>query len=165
MYQLDEFFPVVEVDDGPGTAGELFLRRYREPAPDFPHHVVGFWCDADGRRHPACYIHFTPVGELLLGGGACTDDRLLRRMPSEQRRQLRAAGGVYHHTLKRSLELFRERYSAVFGYCGDVLAERVDRAVGFQSTRHPHLLVYFTQVLPLERQAHLIAQAHAVGPF
>lgn len=161
---LDEFFEVVEVDDGRATAGQLFQRRYRQEAPDFPHHIVGFWKAADG-RYPLCYIHFTPQDDILLGGGACTDDRLLRRLPADQRAALRAAGGVYRYTLAQSVQLFADRYPAIFGYCGDALAERVDRAVGFQPTGHQHLLVYFTRPVDLASRARLIAQAHAVGPF
>lgn len=161
------FFDVREVDDGRAVAGALFQRRYREEVPDFPHHVVGFWRDSNGREHPACYIHFTPHhgGEILLGGGACTDNRLLRRLPAEQRATMRAAGGVYAYTLTRAVGLFASRYSAIFGYCGDVLANRVDLSVGFVPTGHPHLLVYFTQSIDEASRARLIAQAHAVGPF
>lgn len=162
---LDDFFTVREVDDGRAVAGALFQRRYGETAPDFPHHVVGCWRAPDGIERPLCYIHFTPQGDLLLGGGACTDDRLMRRMPAGQRAALRAAGGVYHHTLARSVELFAPRYPAIFGYCGDALAERVDRSVGFRSTGHEHLLVYFTRPIDDREQARLIEQAHAVGPF
>lgn len=162
---IDDVLAVREVDDGRAVAGELFLRRYREQAPDFPLHVVAFWKAPDGREHPACYIHFTPQGDLLLGGGACTDDHLLRRIPAEHRAALRAAGGVYHHALARSVDMFASRYKAIFGYCGDPLAGRIDRAVGFRDAGHPHLLVYFTQDSGPAEQAALIAQAHAVGPF
>lgn len=163
--QLDDIFPVLEVDDGPGIAGALFQRRYREQAPDFPHHMVGFWLAPDGQRHPACYIHFTPSGDFLLGGGACSDNRLLRRLPAGQRDLLRSAGGIYHHTLHRSLQLFSDRYSAVFGYVGDALSYRVTCAAGFSQTAHRHLLVHFTRPLPPARQHELIAQANAIGPF
>src|SRR5690606_21940535 len=107
----------------------------------------------------------TPCGDILLGGGACTDDRLLRRLPAAQRAVLRAAGGVYHHALTRSVALFAPRYPAIFGYCGDALAERVDLSVGFRPTGHEHLLVYFTRPLAEPAKARLIAQAHAIGPF
>lgn len=163
--ELDDFFDVIEIEDGRAVAGALFRRRYREDAPDFPHHIVGFWRSPDGDRMPLCYIHFSPAGEILLGGGACTDDRLLRRLPAGQRAALRAAGGVYHRTLARSVELFAGRYRAIFGYCGDALAERVDRAVGFRSTPYRHLLVYFTQPVEPAHGQRLIDQAHAVGPF
>ena len=162
---LDHFFSVREVADGRAAAGALFQRRYGEVAPDFPHHVVGFWRDSDGVEQPICYIHFTPRGDMLLGGGACTDDRLIRHLPAAHRAALRAAGGIYHQTLAQSVALFAPRYPAIFGYCGDALAHRVDRAVGFQPTRHAHLLAYFTRPLPDREQARLIEEAHAVGPF
>jgi hypothetical protein len=162
---LAAFFDVREVADGRAVAGELFQHRYREPAPDFPHHVVGFWRDPGGTEHPACYIHFTALDEILLGGGACTDQRLLRRLPPDQRAALRAAGGVYQHCLTQAVRLFAPRHPAIFGYCGDALAERVDRAVGFQPTGHPHLLAYFTRPLAAAERARLVALAHAVGPF
>ncbi len=162
---LDPVFSVREVEDGRAAAGALFQRRYGEVAPDFPHHVVGYWRDPDGCEHPMCYIHFTPHGDLLLGGGACTDDRLMRRLPAADREALRMAGGIYHHTLARSVAMFAARYPAIFGYCGNALAERIDRAVGFRPTGHPHLLVHFTRPIDAREQARLIAEAHAVGPF
>lgn len=162
---IDDVLDVREVDDGRAVAGELFQRRYREQAPDFPLHIVAFWKAPDGREHPVCYIHFTPQGELMLGGGACTDDHLLRRLPADHRAALRAAGGVYRHALTRSVDLLSSRCKAIFGYCGDPLAGRIDRAVGFRDTAHPHLLVYFTRDLPSAEQDALIAQANAVGPF
>jgi hypothetical protein len=163
--KLDSFFQVREVEDGRVIAGQLFERRYREQAPDFPHHIVAFLPGPDGREQPVCYIHFTPMGDILLGGGACTDDRLLRRVPGDQRAALRAAGGVYRCALARSVELFAPRYPAIFGYCGDALAERVDRSVGFEPTGHPHLLVLFTRPVDPATRARLIEQAHAIGPF
>lgn len=162
---IDEVIVVREVEDGRAVAGELFLRRYRQEAPDFPLHIVAFWKAPGGREYPACYIHFTPQGEIMLGGGACTDDRLLRRMPPAHRAAVRAAGGLYRHALARSVAMLAPRCKAIFGYCGDALAGRVDRAVGFRETAHPHLLVYFTRELPPAEQAELVAQANAVGPF
>ena len=84
---------VEEVADGGHVANALFRRRYKTDAPDFPHHVVASWSDGTNRI-PLCYIHFTAVGEILLGGGACVDDRALRRAPADLRRAIRAAGGA-----------------------------------------------------------------------
>lgn len=161
---LSAFFQVREVAALDAATAGLFRRRYRQAPPDFPHHVVGFWRTADGDL-PLCYIHFTAMDRILLGGGACTDPRLMRRMPSEQRAALRSAGGIYHHTLASAVALFAARFPAIFGYCGDALAERTDRAVGFEPTGHRHLLVRFSQPLPPADRQELIAQAHAVGPF
>jgi hypothetical protein len=142
----------------------LFRQRYGVPGPDFPHHVVAWWVDG-GERRPLCYIHFTAQGEVLLGGGACVDQRLLRRVPRELRESIRAQGGLYHLSLAWSLRHFIARYRAVFGYCGDPLAERVDRAVGFSDTGHEHLLVYWLGDCDAATRTRLIAAAHAVGPF
>jgi hypothetical protein len=146
------------------VASALFLRRYRQGAPDFPHHVVAFWC-SDGGQIPVCYIHFTAQESSLLGGGAVVDERALRRMPASLRTAIRAAGGMYKYTLAWSMRHFASHCDAIFGYCGDALAERVDLSLGFAKTGHQHLLVYWTRELELEKQRELIARAHAVGAF
>ncbi|MBX3724732.1 MAG: hypothetical protein KF823_02310 [Xanthomonadales bacterium] len=162
---VNQRFPVEEVEDGHTLARALFRRRYRLEIPDFPLHVVGFWVDDQGSRHPACYIHWSRDGDILLGGGACSDDRLLRRLPAADRQALRTVGGIYRHTLVRSLAIYADRCSALFGYSGDALAIRETCAAGFEPTGHPHLLVHFPRPLPPERRRELIAQAHAIGPF
>ena len=167
MMHADSLAPritVEEVDDGARIANALFRLRYRQDAPDFPHHVIAFWNDG-GRRVPLCYIHFTAQGEMLLGGGACVDNRALRRVPADLRAAIRQAGGLYKHSLAWSVRHFAPHFAAIFGYCGDVLAERADLAVGFKKTQYPRLLAYFTRPLDAAKQAALIKQANAVGPF
>jgi hypothetical protein len=155
----------IALEDGPAADVQaLFARRFGDRVPDFPHHVVARVALHDAR--PAlCYIHFTEHQGVLLGGGACIDDRLLRRLDAGTRRALKAAGGPYQASLRWAVAHFASRFPAIFGYCGDVLAERADRAVGFESTGHPHLLAYFTQPLDAAERARLVAIAHAVGPF
>jgi len=163
--RLQDVFEVREVEEAGEIAADLFRRRFREEIPDFPHHVMGFWRSPEGEELPFCYTHFTPMGEILLCGGSCTDNRLLRRMPSAHRQLLKRAGGAYRMTLERAIGLFASRYPAIFGYCGDPLADRIDRSIGAVSTGYQHLLVVYTQTLDPETQARLIAQANAVGPF
>ena len=110
-------------------------------------------------------FRFTEQGDLLLGGGACVDDRVLRRMPATARAAIRAAGGLYQHALAWSVRNLGPQTKAIFGFCGDALAERADIAVGFKHTMHPKLLVYFTRDLEQHERDRLIAEAHAVGPF
>lgn len=153
----------LEAEPGADVAA-LFARRFGHPLPDFPHHVVAR-VRADGVEAPLCYIHFTEHAGVLLGGGACVDDRLLRRLEAGTRCALKAAGGPYQACLRWAVAHFAPRFPAIFGYCGDVLAERADRAVGFEPTGHPHLLAYFTWPLDAAERARLIAIAHAVGPF
>lgn len=158
------WFRTCEEDDS-GPAQALFQRRYGTPAPDFPYHVITWYRVADGSEQVACYIHFTAEREVLLGGGACVDNRLMRGMPTPARQLLRGSGGLYHMTLAWAVRHFAADWPAIFGYCGDPLAERVDLAVGFERTRHPHLLAYWTQTSTQHSRQRLTGQAHAVGPF
>lgn len=153
----------VETEPGPEVAA-LFARRFGHPLPDFPHHVVARVA-LDGAHPPLCYIHFSEHQGVLLGGGACVDERLLRRLDAGQRRQLKARGGPYQLSLRWAVAHFAPHFPAIFGYCGDVLAERADLAVGFEPVGHPHLLGYFTRPLDEGQRKSLIAIAHAVGPF
>jgi len=156
---------MAELDAADEGAIALFRRRFRDAPPSDPHHVVARHRAADGTLATACYVHFTPAGDMLLGGGACIDPRVIRSMSAEDRLALHAAGGLYHATLAWAVRWFAPRYDAIFGYCGDPLAERVDLAVGFAKTEHPHLLVLWTRDTDAVRRAELIARAHAVGPF
>jgi hypothetical protein len=165
MSGIDDFIFIEEVDRGPAFAEAIFQRKYGLSVPDFPHHVVAWYRAGQQAFSVACYIHFTDCGDILLGGGACTDDRVLRRMSDDERAAVRAAGGLYLHTLKWSLVHFGERFAAVFGYCGDALAERVDRAAGFESTGHDRLLAFWTRSVDERRRAQMIAKAHSFIPF
>lgn len=154
-----------EAVDGADLARALFRRRFGGDPPDFPHHVVAVHRPAAGAEVPLCYVHFSALGEILLGGGACVDNRAMRVLSAEERAAIREDGGLYRMTLAWAVRHFAPRYAAIFGYCGDALAERIDLAVGFERTAHKHLLVYWTRELPSAARAALIAQAHAVGPF
>lgn len=163
--RIDAVLEMAEIDDGKTLADPLFQHRYGTAAPAFPHHVLAFARDGSRRGALLCYIHFTAKGELLLGGGACVDNRALRRMPRESRDAIREAGGLYRTTLAWSVRHFGSRYKAIFGYCGDVLAERVDLDVGFRKTPHKHLLVRFSENVSIDDRERLIAEAHSIGPF
>ena len=163
--QLDAVLEIAEVDDGKTLADPLFRHRYGTDAPDFPLHVLAFAREGGRRGALLCYIHFTAQGDLLLGGGACVDNRAVRLLSRESRDAIRDAGGLYRSALAWSIRRFNLRYKAIFGYCGDALAERVDLDVGFRKTRHEHLLVHFNDNVSVSERERLIAQAHAVGPF
>lgn len=164
MTALEPHIVVEEVADGKNIANALFRLRYRTDAPDFPYHVIAFW-NRGAQKIPLCYIHFTVQDEALLGGGACVDNRALRRLPLELRKAIRQAGGLYKYSLAWSVRHFAPHFVAIFGYCGDALAERTDLAVGFQKTEYPRLLAYFTRSLAESKQRELIERVNAVGPF
>ena len=163
--KIDDFISVQETEDVPEVAESLFQRKYQRSVPIFPHHVVASFSTDEAVVLPMCYVHFTDCGDILLGGGACVDDRVLRQMTLAQRDVVRASGGIYQHALQWSVQHFAPRFAAIFGYCGDALAERIDRAVGFQSTSHEHLLVYWTCEIDARRRHQIIAKAHSFAPF
>jgi len=161
---IEEHVRVREVEDA-GIAAAMFQHRYREAIPSFPHHIVA-WCRGrDGEWLPAAYVHGTASGDFLLGGGACVDNRALRQLDADARSAVHEAGGLYRHMLSWAIDHFSDRYLAIFGYCGDALAERIDLAAGFSRTPHPHLLAIFKDTVSAQMRAELIAQAHAIGPF
>lgn len=153
------------VQDAHELIDPMFFRRYRRPAPDYPHHVIVFCRTITGEWAPAAYMHFIERDDYLLGGGACVDDRVLRRMSAESRKAIAMAGGLYFHALRWALAYLSPRCSAIFGYCGDRLAERLDLAAGFVRTPYPHLLVYFTKPLVADEQNRLIEAVQKIGPF
>jgi hypothetical protein len=161
---LDDFIVLDESGDIPAAAEPLFRRKYQRGVPDFPHHVVATF-RGSVEAPLVCYIHFTDCGDILLGGGACVDDRVLRQMSLEQRDLIRAAGGIYQHALRWSVRHFAPRFAAIFGCCGDALAERIDRAVGFQSTRHDKLLVYWTRDSDERQRRQMVEKANSFAPF
>lgn len=162
---VDDFIVLEFGDDVPQVAQALFERKYARAIPEFPHHVVANYVVPDSAPIPLCYVHFTDCGDILLGGGACVDDRVARRMLAEQREAIRQTGGIYQHVLRRSVVHFAPRFSAIFGFCGNALAERIDRAVGFESTQHEHLLVFWTQAVAPRLRHQMIAKAQAFTPF
>lgn len=152
-----------EVEDS-RIARSVFQRRFRAEPPEEPHHVVAFYRGPAGPQ-PLCYVHFTAMPEFMLGGGACVDDRVLRAMTAEQRAAIADAGGPYFITLAWAVRHFADRTQAIFGYCGDVRAERVDLAVGFERTSHRHLLAYWTRAAAEQDRMRLVELAHSIGPF
>lgn len=153
-----------EEADGAQRAAELFMHRFGHPTPTWGHHVLAFHRGA-GDEALLCYVHFTPADGLLLGGGACVDNRVMRMLPRSLRATIREQGGLYRMTLDWAVRRFAPEYPAIFGYCGDALAERIDLEAGFERTAHPRLLVKWTRAVDAPERMRLIAKAHALGPF
>lgn len=149
----------------PASSRALFKRRFGDDPPGIPHHVSAVVLRERVSLGTLCYIHFSAFEGALLGGGACVDGAVLRRMTPELRMLARREGGAYAMTLRWALRHFRPSCDAVFGYCGDRLAERIDLACGFERTSHQHLLVYWCCATdPMERSA-LLDKVAAIGPF
>lgn len=146
-------------------AEALFARTFGHPPPPEPHHIAAWLRTAGGLDILACYVHFYPFGESLLGGGACVDSRVMRRLDPDSRTRLRERGGLYRLTLEFAIARFAPDYAAIFGYCGDHAAEVIDRAAGFVSTRYEHLIVRWLRDVDQDEQDQLIARANTAGAF
>ncbi|MEO7742301.1 MAG: hypothetical protein ABIR98_05160 [Usitatibacter sp.] len=155
---------MVEVADAEPFAGELFRRVFHFPPPDFPRHFVALYETDSGAALTLGYIHFTPHKTVYLCGGMAFDERLYRRLPVADRKALRALGGVAHLMHERTRSELADG-EAIFGYVGDVKAERVDLRSGFVHTGHKHLIVTWLRAHAPEHRAALVDEIRALGPF
>lgn len=165
MPPIDEFIVVTEVERGPFFAAELFQRKYRADLPDFPHHVVALYRQAEGTLLTASYVHFTDCGDIMLAGGACTDGAVLRAMSAEQQNALSEYGGLMLATLRYGFDRWGGDFDAIFTCCGDPRALETTPKVGFVETGVQYLLVRWMRELSATRRNQLIAKAQTFMPF
>ncbi|GJM05809.1 MAG: hypothetical protein DHS20C09_18050 [marine bacterium B5-7] len=155
---------LLEVEDAAPLAGALFTRSFNDTIPDFPKHFVLVARADEGQSLTLGYVHFTQHHNLYLGGGMCVNTRVLRHLPKQHRRQLNQQGGVAFTMLSEAVKSLTD-CAAVFGYVGHKGAYKIDLAVGFEQTQHPHLIVYWQQQLSLNKQQEMIQTAYDFGPF
>jgi hypothetical protein len=155
---------MIEVDDAEPLAGGLFRRVFGCDPPDYPRHFVAIHEPDAGGVSTLGYIHFTPHGRVYLCGGMAFDERNYRRLPAADRNALRSLGGVAH-LMHEGTRIALNDAEAIFGYVGDLKAERVDLRSGFVHTGHKHLIVCWLRDLSAERRAHLVEEVRALGPF
>lgn len=160
---IRDFVSISVIDDGPFFIDGLFRRRYASEGPRVPNHVVAFARTGD-LLQPICYLHMHRLGDMVLVGGLCTDGDALRTLTPWQQEALRAAGGIGVNMLRYSFARFADTEAHV-GYCGDARAFEIDMQAGFRTTQHQYLLIHTPRPLTPEREADIIARAHALGPF
>ena len=160
---LAEFLRVVEVADATAAAGELFLRKFKHPIPDYPRHFIMQYEPAPGTVETIGYVHYLAFENCWLCGGMCIDGMAQRRMPREHREKIRAAGSLAETMLRES---FRQLgpCAAIFGYVGEASARIVDLRAGFIDTGEPLLMVVWRDAVEADRPA-LVRKAAALGPF
>ena len=162
---IEDFIIVTEVDHGPAFADALFRRKYKVPAPDFPHHVVAFWKRPDGAFVPASYVHFTDCGDMFLAGGAATDGEVLRAMSAAQQAAVQEYGALMLATLRYGFARWGDRCEAIFTCCGDARALETTPKVGFEPTDVEYLLVHWQRAAGERRRRELVAKAKSFMPF
>lgn len=162
---LHDYIGITEVDDGELFVAPLFRRKFGDPPPDVPHHLVAFHRREDGSAALLGYSHMRPFGDIYLSGGSCTNGDAIRAMPPAQREALSAAGGIWYWILKYAFAKYADACEAFFGYSGDARALEVTRLAGFVDAGHPHLIVHWHKALHENVRRALVAKAHALGPF
>jgi len=155
---------LLEVDDAQPLAGDLFKRSFNDQIPDFPKHFVLVANNEKDTILTLGYVHFTQHLNMYLGGGMCVNSRALRHLPKKTRAQLNEQGGVAFYMLSKAVKKLKD-CEAVFGYVGHKGAYKIDLAVGFEQTKHQHLIVYWKTALDQQQQQQTIQSAYEFGPF
>lgn len=143
----------------------LFRRKFGDPAPDTPSHVVALYRLNDWTWIPLSYTHFQRFENVILVGGACTDGNALRSLPPGVADRIRDAGGSYLALLCWAFRRYADECEAFFGYCGDARAEAVDLQAGFRKAGPKHLLIHTPKLLDPATESRLIERMAALGPF
>lgn len=162
---LQGLVSLCEISDGPFVATDLFQRKFGQPPPGDPHHLLALIRTPGGAFVPACYAHFRAFGDICLVGGGATDGRAFASLTPEQGQIIRDAGGLFYFVLRFGFERFADRFYAFFGHCGDPRAEEVDLHAGFRHTAIDKLLIYTPKPLLEQVERALVAKAAALGPF
>ena len=155
---------LIEVNDAAPFAADLFKQSFGDTIPNFPKHFVLLLSD-QGKTLTLGYVHFTHKNRIYLGGGMCVNTRVLRQVPKNIRKKISDRGGVAFVMLSESVKLLAD-CDAVFGHVGHQGAYKIDLAVGFEQTEHPHLIVFWqNKNLNQNEKTALIGAAHQEGAF
>jgi hypothetical protein len=128
------------------------------------HQYVAFYKWSPAHLEPVGFCNWIRYDDVYLEGGMCVKRGFYRRLPRAQWRECRTRGGVAQLLMEGAARRLDDG-AAWFGYCGDKQAFLVDTRVGYQPTRHRHLIVKWFRRLPVDEQQRLIDKVAAIGPF
>jgi hypothetical protein len=117
-----------------------------------------------GAAETVGFCNWIRHGDAYLQGGMCVKKNFYRRMPREHFRECRSRGGLAQMMMET---VARELDDAVawFGYCGDAKALAVDLRAGYETTRHPYVIVKWFAELPEDERERRIDEVAAIGAF
>ncbi|HEX8013583.1 MAG TPA: hypothetical protein VF814_22070 [Casimicrobiaceae bacterium] len=161
---IDDIIRVEEVSDAEFFIGDLFRRRFHGDPPNYPRSFVAFYQPVRSRLEAVGYVHYLAHEDSYLCGGLVIDERRYRQMPAQHRKAIKAAGGVAEKMLRVTFARLADA-PAIWGYVGDVLAEKVDLRAGFRHTTHRHIMVCWNRELSAEEKERRLAKVVALGPF
>lgn len=156
---------ITTVDDGPFFIGNMFRRKFGDPAPEHGTHVICFYRSDWDHFLPVSYLNFLPWDEVILVGGGMTDGRAFAHMSGDLAEQIRESGGMLYHMLRFGFHHFRDQCEAYFGHAGDPRAYEVDLRAGFEPTGHENLIAHFHKPISTDRRAFLIEKIRQIGAF
>lgn len=144
----DSIFIVRGLEGASRLAADLFQEVFGGAPPAEPLHYVAFEHLSPGRFAVAGYYHVTYRDDYALVGGLCVAPAYRGRRVGER--------------LERAAFAEPRGAKAFFAHVGD--PRRANR-LGFEDTRHPHLVVFWVRPLSPEEGERLIDTVAALGPF
>jgi hypothetical protein len=162
---VSDLLEVIEVTTPPTPAATLFRKSFNAEIPQFPHHMLVRYIGGNSSEPPIVgYVHFTATKDFYLCGGMCIDATAYKRMDATHRTRIGEAGGITEIMLRACFYDLTDK-PAIFGYCGDVRAMKVDLRAGFVPTQHQYLIVHWKHEISDSRKAEFVEDAYAIGAF
>jgi hypothetical protein len=171
--QFESSFRVVRFDNAEFFARALFEASYRTPFPVPPadnartrnwHQYVAFYRWDSSTIEPVAFCNWIRHGDVYLSGGLCVQRSVYGRLPPEHYAYCKARGGIGQMTMAAATRELDDLV-AWFGHCGDARALDITDNLGYEPTRHPHLIVKWFRTLPPTERDELIDEIAAIGPF
>lgn len=150
-------------------AEELFRESFGSAFPVPPEgsgwaQYVAFYRWDDARIEPVGFCNFLPFRSVWLEGGLCVRGTFYARLPAPQGEECRALGGVAQLIMEAAAEDLHD-CDAWFAYIGDARSLKVCTRVGYRPTNRQYVMVKWFASLSADRQAVLVEQVAALGPF
>ena len=164
--------------NGEHLAAELFRKSFAAPfpvprdncglriatPPENWHQYVAVYAWPEGAEETIGFCNWIRFGEVYLEGGMCVQKDFYRRLPANHFQECRLKGGIAQMMMEDAASKLND-CAAWFGYCGDGKALAVNLRVGYELTRHKHLIVKWFRPLPPDARSRLIDSIAAIGPF
>ena len=170
---FEDALRVVRFDDASFFARAIFEEAYRSPFPVPPrddaasrtwHQYVAFYRWDASRYEPVAFCNWIRHRGVYLSGGLCVRREFYRRMPAGHYAACKAAGGLGQMTMAAAARELHD-LPAWFGHCGDTRALDITANLGYEATRHPHLIVKWFRALPAAERDALVDEVASIGPF
>jgi hypothetical protein len=142
---------IVKVENAAFLVEDLFRRSFGGAPPTTPVHYVAFAQIGLSTFEVVGYYHVTHCSEYGLVGGLCVDVRYRNR-------------GLGEKFSRIAFDDAGDK-KAFFAYLGNPTSISIARRIGYEHTRHQHLMVRWLKPLPEEEKERLIAEVAEIGPF